>query len=484
MHASQVFPESVGHRRLLVVFQVLLAALLGWNLLAYGGLEHEQFTTRHYFPGWEAYYGGYGDEYFVYPHKLVSVNKESQYNLKNFEALQNNRPGPGRGQFELGYDGAGRMFSSGFLPALIQRLSFGTLNVHNTYLVVNILFWLAAVFTAFAIARRSFNNAFAALIAASLVASYPVLTLMFQSFKIQYAHCVVILVGLYLAHYVLRQASFISSTLAFAGLFAIASFSGGAHVLLSIALITWFLACHLFARGTPVMRDVTCASTKRTLAAAIVGLAVALIAVSLARGYQDLPNVSHVYSMGKFFEQMAAYVSALVTGADRSKTAFLGYPGDTFFTKLLWMFAQSIWNSNPIVICGAAAAFAFCRAARPFVITGAVLFLPSHAPEMLVAWVGAYGYGNGPTTLLFIIAFAGLLGNMMTVAVKERPAIGILSKAGAVLLLATTLGYYFTNRNDHVDNFYFSWGNLNRVERIHAYHNGRHIRCCWVGYWQ
>lgn len=457
------------------ILQVVLVLLVGWNLYAFGGKEHELFTTKHYFSGWEAYYGGYANEYFDYGDRYVTFNREGVFNLSNFESLQNNAPPKGRGGFMLGYDGAGRMFSSGFLPALIQRLSFGTLNVHATYFVANSLFWIIAIGTAWLFGRRAFRDPFTRFLAPALVACYPVFTLMFNSFKVQYAHCVFILAGLYLAHVVLRRLDLFSMTLGLACLFAMSAFAGGGHVLLLAALLAWLFAGHTFARNSTVMSGVDGRSSMRLLGAALAGFAIALAVTTLVRYIQDVPNQSDYYDMRKvFLTDTLAYAKAWLTGADRSELTFLGFKGDRFFAEILGMFTRSIFWSNPVVFCGGLLAFVFCRDARPFVFTAVALFVPSHAPEILVSWVGAYGYGNAPSVLLLLIGFAGMLGALLSVPrdslVLMRPA----AMVAAVALFAASTGYYLTGRKHHADNYFFSWKNIDKIENIHVYHGNRY----------
>lgn len=479
MLASAPTRDDAGTHRWVRLLQAALLGLLCWNLFVYGGQDHEQITTRHYFSSatnsLEFYYGGYGHEYFDYGDRLVPIQREGTFNFSNFAALQNNNPPPGRGDFVRGYDGAGRMFSSGFLPALVQRLSLGKLNVHQTYLVVNALLWLLGTGVAYAFARRAFQDPFARLIAPALVASYPVVTLMFQSFKIQYAHSILILAGLYLAHFVFRRLDLFSMTVGFTSLSLMGAFSGGGDVLLLLALFAWLFACHAFVADTPMMAGVDRKSSLRLIATAVAGIVLSAAIIALLRQYQDLPADSPFYNFRKtFVTDTVEYARAWLTGADRSGLRFLGYQGDSFFTSTLLMFAKSIWWSNPIVLCGGLAAFFLRRETRPFVFTAIVLFLPAHTPEMLVSWIGTYGYGNAPSTLLLMVAFAGALGGLLALKPGGSPRGRPIAQLAAIALLAGSIAFYLTGRKNHIDNYYFSWGVLNATENIHAYHDGRH----------
>ena len=457
------------------ILQAILVLLIGWNLYVFGGKEHELFTTEHYFSGWEAYYGGYANEYFDYGDRYVTFNREGVFNLSNFESLQNNAPPKGRGGFMLGYDGAGRMFSSGFLPALIQRISFGTLNVHSAYFITNSLFWLIAIYVTYLFGRRAFRDPFTAFIAPALVACYPVFTLMFNSFKVQYAHCVFILGGLYLAHFVLRRLDLFTMTLGLACVFAMASFAGGGHVLLLAGLIAWLFACHTFARNTTAMDGADGRSSLRLLGAAVAGFAIAVAVTTLVRHIQDVPNESNYYDMRQvFLTDTISYFKAWLTGANRLELTFLGFKGDRFLTEILPMFTRSIYWSNPVVFCGGLLAFILCRDARPLVFTAVALFVPSHAPEILVSWVGAYGYGNAPSVLLLIIGFAGMIGALLSVRSDHLFLMRPAAVVAAVALFAASTGYYLTGRKHHADNYFFSWKNVDKIDNIHVYHGARY----------
>lgn len=476
-HVFRQGADAIDARLWVRLLWAALLALMAWNFFVYGRQEHEQFTTRHYFSGAEFYYGGYGLEYFDYGDRLVPIQREAAFNFSNFAALQDNNPPPGPGNYQPGYDGAGRMFSSGFVPAVIQRLSFGQLNAHATYLAANAAFWLLAIWVTYLFARGAFEDPFSRLIAPALIASYPVLTLMFQSFKIQYAHSILVLTGLYLAHFVFRRLDLFTATMAFAGLFTMGAFSGGGHVLLLIALLAWLFGGHVFGRGAPVMRDVSLRSSVRLFATAIAGLTIAVVVTSFVRTIEVLPAASPFFDVRRaFVTDTISYLKSWWTGADRSGLTFMGFKGDQFLTQILWMFIKSLWWSNPVILAGGLVAFVVSRAARPFVFTAVVLFLPAHAPEMLVAWVGTYGYGHAPSVFLLTLAFAGMLGEMMARPAGRYWLAKPVAQMAAVMLFAGATAYYLTDRKGHANNYYFSWGVLNKFERIHVYHDGGYAR--------
>ena len=291
--------DPTADRWLIRALRLILVLLVGWNLFAYHGVENEQFTSRHYFPKIEVDYGGYGQQYFVYPDRLRPIHRETEYNFRNLAALQNNAPPSGRGDFVAGYDGAGRMFSSGFLPAVVQRLSLGVLNIHEASLAVNALLWAIAACVAFQFAARGYPDRYSRYLAASIVVSYPIFSLMFQSLKMQYAHSVLVLLGIYLGHFVLRRAGLLASTIAFTALFWMGSFTGGGFVLLLLAIVVWLFACHTVGRNTAMMAGVDLRSSGWVLVAACAGFAIALVSSDYVRQIHDLPKGSESYSIQK-----------------------------------------------------------------------------------------------------------------------------------------------------------------------------------------
>jgi len=466
--------DAAPDRRLIRALQLVLLLLIGWNLFAYSGVENEQFTSRHYFPGIEVDYGGYGDEYFVYPDRLRSMHRETEYNVSNLAALQNNAPSPGRGDFVAGYDGAGRMFSSGFLPAVAQRLSLGALSVHNASFAVNVLLWAIAALVAFQFAARGYPDPYARYLAASIVVSYPIFSLMFQSLKMQYAHSVLVLLGIYLAHFVLRRADLLTATIAFTALFWMGAFTGGGFVLLLLAVVVWLFAGHTVGRNTTMMAGVSLRSSGWVLVAACAGFVIALVSSDYVRQIYDLPRGDASYSIQKtFFIDPFIYLKALVLGADRSQLLFLGFRGDEFFTRILGLFVKSLWELNPFIFATAIAGFIFDRDSRPLLLTAAVLFIPAHAPELLMGWAGPWGYGNAPSMLLVMVAFAGMLGRLMSSAAADR-RLALAARTAAIALFACSVGFFFYDRHHQVDNYYFSWDRLDAVKHIHVYHDAQY----------
>ena len=461
-------------RWLVRALQLVLVLLVGWNLFAYGGVENEQFTSRHYFPKLEVYYGGYGQEYFVYPDRLRPIHRETEYNFRNLAALQNNAPPPGRGDFVPGYDGAGRMFSSGFLPAVVQRLSLGSLSLHDASFAVNVLLWLIAAGVAFQFAARGTPDPYARYFAASIVVSYPIFSLMFQSLKMQYAHSVLVLLGIYLAHFVLRRADLLTATIAFTALFWMGAFTGGGFVLLLLAVVVWLLACHTVGRNTAMMAGVTLRSSGWVLVAACAGFVIALVSSDAVRQVYDLPRGDDSYSIQKtFFIDPLIYLRALLLHLDRSQLLFLGFPGDQFFTRMVGLFIKSVWELNPFIFASAIAGFIFDRNSRALLLTAAVLFIPSHAPELLMGWAGPWGYGNAPSMLLVMVAFAGMLGRLMSSAPADR-RLALAARTAAVALFACSVGFFFYDRHHQVDNYYFSWDRLDAAKHIHVYHDAQY----------
>jgi len=466
--------DPTADRWLIRALRLILVLLVGWNLFAYHGVENEQFTSRHYFPKIEVDYGGYGQQYFVYPDRLRPIHRETEYNFRNLAALQNNAPPPGRGDFVAGYDGAGRMFSSGFLPAVVQRLSLGALNIHDASMAVNALLWAIAACVAFQFAARGYPDRYSRYLAASIVVSYPIFSLMFQSLKMQYAHSVLVLLGIYLAHFVLRRAGLLTSTIAFTALFWMGSFTGGGFALLLLAIVVWLFVCHTVGRNTTMMAGVSLRSSGWVLVAACAGFAIALVSSDYVRQIHDLPRGNETYSIQKtFFIDPFIYLKALALGTDRSQLLFLGFRGDQFFTHVLGLFVKSLWELNPFIFAGAIAGFIFHRDSRPLLLTAAFLFIPSHAPELLVGWAGPWGYGNAPTMLLVIVAFAGMLGRLMSSAYADR-RLAVAARAAAIVLFACSVGFFFHDRHHQVDNYYFSWDRLDAVKHIHVYHDAKY----------
>jgi len=75
--------------------------------------------------------------------------------------------------------------------------------------------------------------------------------------------------------------------------------------------------------------------------------------------------------------------------------------------------------------------------------------------------------------LLVIVAFAGMLGRLMSSAYADR-RLAVAARAAAIVLFACSVGFFFYDRHHQVDNYYFSWDRLDAVKHIHVYHDAKY----------
>ena len=169
---------------------VLIAAVMAWVLYAYVGLNWELLSTKHYFAG--RYYGGYADRILQQNGVLFTLQKES-WPCLDYIASSLAR----RGASYATSLNADRIYTCGFLPSLVVRLAFGSVQLVTAFVALNFILWIASIALTYGIVRAVSANRTAALAGAAIAAGYPIYGLMFESWKTQDAGAVLLLAWIY-----------------------------------------------------------------------------------------------------------------------------------------------------------------------------------------------------------------------------------------------------------------------------------------------
>lgn len=319
-----------------------------------------------------------------------------------------------------------------FLVSAITALGFGLVRPSEAFVLTNVCLWIAAILLIFSITTRITKSRSAGLVAALLIAVYPVHTLMLHSVKVAYIGSVFMLFFIWVYEKFREEnTSHVRTGVFFFGSFVIGLFSGGgAH----------FSLLYLVGRNLSTLKS------RRSLIDVLLGIAAFVLALSLTKTITSsygLQSASDAYLTG-FFKETLQYLHALLARGQTGSLKFLGSAGFDFWTVSVPHHARSYFLTNPLVLTVGLGACIFRPELRmlapPF-----VLLLAAHLAVPLTGWSSkfTYGYLTYPSFLILIIAFSIVAGALFHRRQLGANLLGCALIAGAAALFATdTLPQY------------------------------------------
>ncbi|CAA7618745.1 membrane hypothetical protein [Magnetospirillum sp. LM-5] len=436
------------HRTL---FSAILAVVMVWAFVSNVGRDNETLNSMPYFSDESLYYGGGIEDAFVTETGLVPVMVEKLDLFVNAHVLvrdlsrQPSQVGTYVSQFT-----ADRYFSSSYLASLWARATFGQVPIRILYIAVNAALWITAIAATYRLAQVWFENHLAALGSATLVAAWPLFTLMFQSMKVQYGALVYFLVGMYFYECHVRKfrparQAFFALPFWFIGL----NCSGGAVYLLIFILI----------RATFRWRETNWLG----VAAILAMIPPAVLIQGQLLDFYRLRSLLQTFSYGAVLKESLATLLHALRGEDVSTRQFLHFPGFTYLTGQIPRSALSLWHGNALVVTLGVPGLLLTRHRLWLLATTAMCLIAGFLP---ITFAGnAYFYaGFGAPAMIFLIFGTGLL---LARVAEASPRIGTLASLAG---LGLGLWLFMSSYVDALDYFYGDLGFLNLSDRVYVYH--------------
>jgi hypothetical protein len=374
----------------------ILAAVFG--LAALPRTDWEILSTKHYWSAAGRYYGGFAWPIVETPGGYRTPQKEGLANYTNLAALAET-VSPKQAQNHVqGYPGTERLAVSFFVYVLLH-LTGRTVDIWSLFWLLNVLLWLAAIALTHQTARLFYSDRLSPWFAAILVALYPVLTLTFNTIKVQPLGAVYLLAGMYIFERSLKLAGAAQQLLGLTALLFLGLFANGG----------WF-----YAAAFIFLRAWWLDGRARWQALASLGVAFVVANLALAALAQTyhLPSVEQ--RLGFSFRGMAresgAWILAWIRGGSVAGLKFANFPGTTFFSGFLPLVVRSFLRVHGLVVGLALLGAWVERRARIFAILTVPMLLVGHSGDMVAAWVYHYGYMSFPAGLMAILGAAGGLG--------------------------------------------------------------------------
>ena len=159
---------------------VFIAVLMAWTIFSYADVDWEFLYTKHYFM--QRYYGGYAHAIVIDQKRPIVESLEGTPSLYHVFAFLDRADDRYIGTYNVD-----RLYTSGFLPSLVVRLTGGAIGLRTAIYIANYLYWLASVALSYWAAKAWFGSRNAAFAAAALAVTYPVYALILTSLKTQSA---------------------------------------------------------------------------------------------------------------------------------------------------------------------------------------------------------------------------------------------------------------------------------------------------------
>lgn len=395
------------------------------------------------------YYGGFAGTAIETHTGLVPFHLESVDLVESSQRMLSRDPGM------TATINADRIWSSAFVNAMLQMISFQRLDMAQAILLRNILLWLLAIWGAFEIARQWSRSETAGWVAALMLASFPTFSLMVESFKAQSAGVALFLAAIAIHDRWLSRLSGRDRLLSMTGFWFVLLLGSGSWL--------YFLIYLCLTRFFPDPR-----SRLQEIRSEIAPFLIAYFVKGIIFLTYGMKSSITVYVPKRILE-ILPWSWALVSGGDVSGERFLGQPGFDFFTKLIPLLVDGTWwTSPPVLLLLLPALFCGWRV-RFLALAGLILFIPAHLPTILSGWYWHYGY----STALYMALFAICASIMLSKAFGHR---WWLIKSGAGICLLVILAWNILPRNLHYDLFYGNFPRLSPLDRIAAFYDGKPVR--------
>jgi hypothetical protein len=435
-----------------VLMAALLATILGvFYFCALSHTDWEILSTKHYWAPGERYYGGFAWPLVETSQGYRTLQKEGLANYTNLLALEE-VVSPEKAQHRVeGYPGTERLAVSFILYVLLHATG-RTLSIWTLFWLMSVGLWLLAILLTYRIAQLFYADRYSPWFAAMLVTMYPVLTLTFNTIKVQPLGTVYLLLGIFTFERYLKTAGFCSQVLGLTGLIFFGLFASGGwfYTAAFICLRAWWLEGR---------------SKWMTLVALGLGVMAAKLALGGLTRIYYLPSVEQelAFSFSRMAGESASWLRTWIQGGNVHGLKFANFAGSTFFTGFLPLIIRSFVTVHALLLLVAMLGLFVEPRSRIFAFLVLPMFLVGHSGHILAAWIYHYGYMSFPAGLMAIFAAAGTLGWMAT---RRRLfpfilAVGILAGIGAGFLsLKKQAGiYYGGDAGSFQQKLYIYYGN-------------------------
>jgi len=428
-----------------------LAATMILALVANIDRDNETINTKPYFSDDGLYYGGGAQSAFVTPHGLELAMVEKLDLFQNAHTMLYNLSGHAShvGDYISQYS-PDRYFTSSYLASIVVRMSFGAMSVRTAYIVVNVGLWVASIFFIYRLSCFLFGNPLASLASATLLAGWPLFTLMYQSMKVQYGAVVYLLAGMYLyEYYVDRQ------PLARQGMFALTFWWIGLNCSGGAAYLLFFLAVRALVRW----RD------GRWVGVAVIMamLPVAVFLQGQLLAHYRLQSLLQTFSYGAVLRESLVTLKMAIMGESLEGRKFLSFYGFSYFTVQVPRTALSLWHGNALVVILGIVGLLLRRDRLWLALVAVIALIVGFLPITFIGNPYFYAQFGGPAMVFLILGSGLVLGR---VASFRAPAGTIVALAG----LIASLWLFMSSYVNALDYFYGGLGYLNQSDHVYVYH--------------
>ena len=370
--------------------------------------DWEALQTKHYWSAAKWYYGGYAFQFVDTPKGYRTIQRESLSNYSNLFAVQETAAPENARQHVTGFPATERLLVP-FLLYLLLHVTAGTINIWTLFWMLNVGFWLLAIYFTYQIARRFFAEPFSAWMAAILTALYPVLTITFNAIKVQAMGTVYLLAGIFLFEAYLRAVRTPEKIVGLTALMGLGMFANGGWL---------YIAAYLFLRAPwlPARERWT------TLAGVLIAVVVARGGLHWLSAKYSLPSVEQYmgFDLKRTVGDSWRWVMTWVRGGDVSGLKLLNYSGMTFFSGFLALIARCFLIVHwPVVVIAALGLF-IAGPTRMFLAFALPMLLVGHSGTMITGWVFYYSYASFPAAIMLIFSAAGFLGWLAQSQIRPR----------------------------------------------------------------
>jgi hypothetical protein len=429
-----------------------ITCLMVWDLWWYLGVDWDFLANKHYFEG--NFYGGYSSVVNVENGKLIAYSQESYYCILHESKFLDPAVGPYIGGFNVD-----RMFTCGFLPSLVERLSFGTFNLRTSIIAVNIAQWLIVILFSGLIVYRLTQDRVAALCVAAIMAAYPIYPLMFTGMKTQPAGAAILLMWVYLDLTIWPRLNRAERAILLVATFLASMLAAGA---------AYFIFVYMVVRiGYAILTGQTDRREELiSLLFAIAAFMIAKVAVDILLGHHRLVTWVSQYNLGDKLRESGLFLWRKLTGGDTTGMRFLSYPGFDIVTVLLPHMIKDFVRTNPVIVLVPLAAAVFMPRLRVLAIAACLLFIVGHGHIVITAWEAYlyYGYASAPASLLLVVG----LGVCIAALLKRWPPVGPAAAAAAVL---ASIYFYSAHPGLNFKGFYHYYAYYPAEKHFFVYHD-------------
>jgi hypothetical protein len=435
--------QKLSLSKLELTLLMAVLALIAWNFNREMGIDWEFMQTKHYFH--KGYYGGYTHEILFDQGRTLVTSSESLPCLYQTYSFLSPTDSVYTGAYNVD-----RLYTCGFLPSLVERLSGGSITLRNAIYFSNILTWLAAILLSYLTAKAWFNNRLTGMVAAVLAAGYPVYPLLLDTLKAQSAGAAIFLGWVYIDKTVWPRIGWPERCLLLLCTFVATMLASGA---------AFYIFCYMVVRRLylAAVERVEVRENIAALLVAIVTFGLAKLATNMLLQHYHIQSALAAYDVGRIARESLQFLSAAIHGEDVSQLRLLNHLGYSLFTAGVPRYVSSFVSGNPVVVVLPFIAVFTQSTCRSLLACVPVLFFVGLGYVVITGWDWYYGYGPAAAghvlIILAAVSMASLLGD------RRIPA----RLLGAVLLIAAT--YWFNsdwkfNMENFYDNVPFARGHL------------------------